>query len=366
MRGRSLFLQVFASILAGSLAAVAIGGVIARALMSGAFAAYLETLPAPMGRGMGRGMVLGGAEQAFLSSVNNAMLLAALVSVVVAGVIAVLLARRLARPLQRLRAGAEAVAAGELTHRVRIEGPAEVRDLGGAFNEMASSLEEAETLRRRLVADVAHELRNPVAALKAQTEGIAEGVLTADAARIASLSEDVEHLSRLIDDLQELTAAEGGGLAYEMADVDLVALARREASRAEGLAVPGVEVVAEAPGAAVTVLGDERRLSQVVRNLVANAVRHTAQGTIALSVRASGDRALFSVDDTGEGIPDEALPYIFERFYRADEARTRHTGGSGIGLAVARAVIHDHGGEVFAANRPEGGASVGFDLPLKG
>ncbi|MDO8964827.1 MAG: HAMP domain-containing sensor histidine kinase [Coriobacteriia bacterium] len=362
-RSSSLLMRVFLAIVGASLVSVLSAGLIARALWTRAFEALVAGMPQPMaGRGLGRGMMLTNAQVTFLDSMNTGMLVAALAAVVIAAVVALLLARYIARPLTQLRGAASALAAGDLEHRVEVRGPAEVEDLGRAFNDMAVSLEEAEALRRRLVADVAHELRNPVAALRAQAEGIADGVLEADDARLASLVEDVEHLSRLITDLQELSAAEAGGLRYDMVPFDLCDLAAREAARAAANAAPGVVVSAE-PGAAVTVVADELRISQVLRNILSNAVRHTPAGSVTVTCVVEGGGAVLRVTDTGEGIPEADLPYVFERFYRADSARARDTGGYGIGLAVARRIIEDHGGHVFAESASGAGATVGFTLP---
>ncbi len=248
---------------------------------------------------------------------------------------------------------------------MQLDGPGEVVDLAEAFNDMADSLSEAETLRRRLVADVAHELRTPIASLRAQTEAIAEGVLELDDERARSLVEDATQLSVLVNDLQELSVAEAGKLRYDMTELDLVELARRETQRAEPLLADDVRISVQ--GRAEPVSADEMRLGQVVRNLISNAGRHTEHGEISIVVSDSstdgGPVVRFEVRDTGEGIPADDLPYVFERFYRADTSRTAGTGGAGIGLAIARRIIEDHGGTVFASSEPGVLTVVGFELP---
>jgi len=363
---RPLLLQAFFAMLVVALLTVGLSGLITRALFDSAFNSYLETLPAPMGgRGMGAGrqMMLGGAEQTFLSTVDRGILLGAAIGILLAAIAALAVAYYLTRPIGRLTTAARSLAAGDLTHRVDVGGPGEVASLGEAFNEMADSLAESEELRRRLVADVAHELRNPIASLRAQAEGIAEGVLPADEARLASLADDTRYLSRLVGDLQELSAAEAGQLRYEMQKLDLSALACAEVDRARAQEHPGVDLRCESTGPLV-VEGDEGRLGQVMRNLLANALRHTETGGITVVCAAAAGTARVEVRDTGDGIPEADLPYIFERFYRADTARARDTGGSGIGLAVSRRIVEDHAGSVFASNGERGGAVVGFDLPL--
>ncbi|HEX9094061.1 MAG TPA: ATP-binding protein [Coriobacteriia bacterium] len=365
---RPLILQAFAAMLLVALVTVGLAGLITRSAFSSALQGYLATLPAPMGGGMGAGrqMMLGGAERAFLTAVDRGIVVGAVIGVALAAIAAFFAAYYLAHPLGRLTAAARTLADGDLSHRVHVGGPDEVQRLGEAFNEMADSLAESEGLRRRMVADVAHELRNPVASLRAQAEGIAEGVLPADADRLTSLADDTRHLSRLVGDLQELSVAEAGQLRYEMQRLDLGALACAEAERAKARAHEGVLLRCDMPDGELTVDADEGRVGQVMRNLLDNALRHTEQGTVTVVCAQEDAWARVEVRDTGEGIPAADLPYVFERFYRADGARARDTGGSGIGLAVSRRIVADHHGEVFVRNAEDGGAVVGFRLPLRG
>lgn len=367
MRRWSLGLQVFLSVLLVALGSVLAVGLIARDALSTAFDAYLASLPTPLGamagrQHMGRAM-LGAAETSFVASVDRSVFIGGAVAIVVAAVVALVLARYLARPIRKLEGAAEEFAGGDLTHRVKAAGPVEVARLGDAFNRMADSLEQAEELRRRMVADVSHELRNPLAAARAQAEGMAEGVLPVDRARLESLSDDLRHLSALVEDLQELSMADAGRLRYEFAPMDLGKLALDEATRARAYAPSTVTITTDIEEAEVS--GDELRLSQVVRNLLSNAVRHTPSGVIAVTVHQTEDgSAELRVEDSGQGIPDDDLPHVFERFYRADAARAADTGGAGLGLAIAQHIVGDHSGTTFAENNPLGGATVGFRLPV--
>lgn len=366
MKRFTLRFQVFLSIVAVSLGTALTVGLFARTALSRAFDSYLATLPSRSGmpgRGMGR-MMLGAAEQTFIASVDKSVYIAALVAVVAATLIAILLAAYLVRPLRQLESAAEELAGGELSHRVDVGGSLEVAALGEAFNSMADSLEGAEQLRRRLVADVAHELRNPLAAARAQAEGIVDGVLEPDTSRLESLLDDIRHLSALIDELQELAVAEAGGLTYEMAATDVVALAQREADRAASLLAPGVEMRVMAPQSPLEVIADERRLAQVLRNFLTNAARHTAAGSVSVEVESRADAVEVRVTDTGEGISTHDLEHVFERFYRADAARAANTGGAGLGLAISRSIVQDHGGEVFARSELGKGTTMGFTIPL--
>lgn len=367
MKRASLMVQVFLSILAVSLAAVLATGFIARGALERAFERYLTGGSTHMGpgSGIGRRMMLGGAEQTFLAGVDQGIVISVAVAVVLAALGAWLLARYLVRPLLGLTAASRALAGGDLTHRVDEEGPHEVAELATAFNDMADSLEESEQLRQRMVSDVAHELRNPIAALRAQIEGIADGVLTADERQIGSLVEDIGTLSRLVDDLQELSVAEAGRLRYEWSTFDLEALVRTEADRAAHVAQPGVLLRVASPQGPVLVEGDEFRIGQVVRNLLSNALRHTTAGTIEARLTPAGEsRIRVSVVDTGAGIAGVDLPHIWERFYRADTARAHETGGTGLGLAISRRIVEDHGGTVFAVSTVGQGSEIGFELPL--
>lgn len=366
MRHISLRAQVFLSILSVALLTAVGVGYAAHAALAAAFDRYLASLPQgmPMHRMPGRGrMMLGAAEQAFLASVDASVLLTTGIAVLAAAVVALALAEYLARPLRELEAAAGRLAEGDLAHRVDVKGSEEIVALGDAFNSMAGSLERAEELRRRMTADVAHELRNPLAAARAQAEALADGIVPAEPERVASIVEDLQHLSSLIDDLQELAVAEAGGLRYEMHPVDLGKVACSEAERARALLAEGVVLSTEC-AEGVLVNADERRLAQVMRNLLSNAARHTREGSITVTVARNGDEAVATVADTGEGMRPEDAASVFERFYRADSARAADTGGSGLGLAIARAIVRDHGGDVFVDSELGRGTRIGFRLPL--
>lgn len=362
-RSASIFWRVFLGVLSVALGAVLTVGVLTRTITRIAFERFTATLPATMGMGSGRHMMLGAAETTFLASVNRSVLVGGAIAIALAVAAAWVIARSLARPIRRLEDAALALADGDLTSRVEPGGPEEIATLGEAFNRMADSLSRAEELRRRLVADVAHELRNPIAAARAQAEGMAEGILTASPERIRSVVEDMEHLTALVDDLQTLAIAEAGRANYDMRELDLADVVNREAERASAIVSPGVGVSATGVDAEVSVVGDERRISEVLRNLLGNAARHTATGSITARLETDADSVRVSIVDTGEGIPDADLANVFERFYRADGARAASTGGAGLGLAIARRIIEDHGGSVFAEHTPGGGATVGFTLP---
>lgn len=366
MRRAGIAWQVFVSILAVALVSILATGVVARRTLSAAFSTYLNAAETHIASGMGRGMgqlFLGAAEQTFLRGVDRGIVISALIAVAFAAIAASLLARYLTSPLRALTVGARAVATGDLEHRVAVAGPGELEELAEAFNDMAGSLQRSESLRRRLVSDVAHELRNPIAALRAQAEAVAEGVLPMDEERMSSMVEDLAHLSRLVGELQELSGAESGSLRYDRERFDICELVQREADRAGLLTGGSVTVSAACAGHPVWVDADGFRIAQVLRNLFENAARHTLAGSITASVEVFEGWVRVSVTDTGEGIPASDLPYIFERFYRADTARAAATGGTGLGLAISRRIVEDHGGQVFATSTVGVGSIIGFTLP---
>lgn len=359
--------QLFLALLGVAFSTALVVGLFARGALSRAFEEYVGALPQGMGGGrmMGRRM-LGAAEQAFVARVDASVLFAAAIAMVIAAVVALVLAAYLSRPIRRLEHAAAGLAAGDLAQRVVAEGPAEVAAVGEAFNSMADSLETAEELRRRMVADVAHELRNPLAAARAQAEGMLDGIIATEPRRLESVVEDLAHLSALVDDLRELATADAGGLSYDRKPLDLAALVEAEAGRAEPLMGDGVTLIVSVGPGEHRVVGDERRLAQVVRNLLTNAARHTSEGSVSVSVEADGDRVSVSVADTGEGIAAEDLPHVFERFYRADSARAADTGGAGLGLAISRAIVRDHGGEMQVTSDRVDGTTLSFTLPAEG
>lgn len=245
--------------------------------------------------------------------------------------------RRVFRPVEALTAGARALAGGRLDTRVAVRGDDEVAELGRAFNSMAEALERNERARRSMVSDVAHELRTPLTSIRVQIEAVQDEVIAPDAKWIASIEEDVAALSHLVDDLQQLSLGDAGVLRLELADVRVAEIVERATT---GFSAPGITISVDVPPD-LTVRADARRLVQVVRNLVTNALAF-ASSSIAISARGSEIR----VADDGPGVPPEHVDRIFDRFYRADPSRSRSTGGAGLGLAIARQLVELHGGTI--------------------
>ena len=302
----------------------------------------------------------------FLSTVNRMLIWAAVISAAVAVALGALLAASLARPIDRAVQAARRVAGGDYapctcdTSRTR-----EMGELTGAINSLAASLERQERLRRQMTGDVAHELRTPLATLQSHLEAMIDGVWPATPARLQGCHEEAVRLGALVGDLERLTVAEGEVSALQKAPVDLSDLLRRTVDQFEGQArQAGVTMTLH--GRPLVVRGNEDKLRQVFVNLLSNAVKYTpAGGTVRVRVYRREDLAAVEVTDTGIGIAEEDLPYIFERFYRADRSRSRATGGSGIGLAIARTLARAHGGDVTAESRLGHGSIFTVTLPAQ-
>jgi signal transduction histidine kinase len=293
--------------------------------------------------------------------------LAAILPVVV-GIAAFRSFQRFADPLARVMAAADAVAEGDLSVRVPEAGPGEFGKLSRSFNRMAAELERLEQQRRNLTADVAHELRNPLHVIQGNLEGILDGVYQPTPEQIEILLDETRQLARLVEDLRTLTQAEAGQLPLIYEEVDIAGLledARTSfASQAQAAGL-SLQVQVESQGPPLLVTGDAGRLQQVLGNLLDNALRHTpADGSICLSAAPWDDNVRIQVADTGEGIPPEDLPYVFDRFWRGDPARQRgHGAGSGLGLAIARQLVQANGGRISVESQPGNGTTFTIELP---
>jgi signal transduction histidine kinase len=321
----------------------------------GALLGTLYATPAPPGPRSGVPGLLG--------RVNRSLLLAALAGGAAGLLLSFALARRILRPVEALTAAARS---GDPDRRVEVPpGRDEIGELARAWNDLADRRATAERLRRNLVSDVAHELRSPLTNVRCQLEAIQDGLVRPEPAVIESLHEEALLLERLIDDLQDLALAEAGQLSLERRPLDVAeevghavqALAPRTAER--GLRVE-VDVPADLPRADA----DPRRVAQILRNLLGNAVTHTPPGgAVRVRARAAESGVEVTVEDTGPGIPPEHLPFLFERFYRADASRSRETGGAGLGLAIVKQLAAAHGGRVWVESEVGRGAVFGFWLP---
>ncbi len=309
------------------------------------------------------------SEQQLLASLAHAGWIAAGIAGGLALVLALLLSYRLLRPVGDLTRAAAKLASGDLSQRVVVRTKDEIGALGMAFNNMAASLEQANQARKAMTADIAHELRTPIAIQRAHLEALEDGVYPLTIENLQPVLEQTGSLTRLVEDLRTLALADAGELALERSPVDLPALVQRVVERFQPEAErQGIRLEVETAPQDQTLARlslDSGRIEQIVNNLLSNALRYTPEaGVVRVCVGRQGDWAEMRVADSGPGIPAEALPRLFERFYRADKARSREAGGSGLGLAIARQLALAHGGDLTAANRPEGGAEFILRLPV--
>jgi signal transduction histidine kinase len=302
-------------------------------------------------------------EMAYQSANVVSLSLALLASLAVAMAVNVYIARRIGRSVASIANAASDVAGGH--YEVRVPSPglgAEFDDLASGFNQMAGRLGTVERTRRRLLADLGHEMRTPVATLEAYLEALEDGVATLDAGTTELLRSQTRRLARLSEDIGTVSRTEEGQVRLDLRTrhPKLVVAAAVD-SVAEAFEARGVRLVTDIADGLPELSVDPERMGQVLANLLDNALRHTPAGGVvtvsATDFGRAGDVAL-SVADTGEGIPDEHLPHVFERFYRVDAARDRAHGGSGIGLAIAKALVEAHGGELTATSPGAGKGST--------
>jgi histidine kinase len=268
-----------------------------------------------------------------------------------------------------MKVASRRIAEGHFDERIRSEGEDELSQMAGSFNRMAEQLEQIENMRRRLIGDVAHELRTPLTAIKGSAEGLIDGVLPATVETFQQIHAESERLSRLVDDLQELSRVESGAIQLDVHPVDLTAAIQTVGGRMRHLFnEKRIALTLNLPGVPTLVSADEDRLIQVLTNLMGNALRYTPEGgKVTVTAAAEKAHALISIRDTGIGIPQDQVARIFERFYRVDKSRARPGGGSGIGLTIAMHLVEAHGGRIWAESPGENkGSAFLFTLPLAG
>jgi signal transduction histidine kinase len=303
----------------------------------------------------------------FVRSVWWQFLMAGAVAAFIALFLARLLARGMTQPLRDMAQAAQMMARGDYSQRVRVRSRDEVGQLAGTFNSMASEMEGLERLRRDLVANVSHELKTPLSALQAHLENLLDGVEQPNPQLLGVMLQQSERLSRLVDELLDLSRLESGDVPLELEQIRLGPLVDRVVGEIE-VARPDrrVKIRNQVPADLPAVEADRERIHQVLFNLLDNAHRFTPPGGVVIvrAVRDNGSCEV-TVQDTGPGIPEEHLPLVFERFYRVDPSRSRDDGGTGIGLAIARSVVEAHGGRIWAESGARG-STFRFVLPVDG
>ncbi|RIH93222.1 sensor histidine kinase [Meiothermus granaticius] len=302
----------------------------------------------------------------FRSRLQQGLLLGAVISALLGILLALVFARRLARPLEAVSKITNRLAQGDLTARIpEPRSQDETALLARNFNRMAASLEGLEQARKAMIADIAHELRTPLTVMQGRLEAIQDGVVPLEMLEIDRLHHQTQLLSRLVEDLRTLSLADTGKLTLLRRPLDLGEVLGAMSSFQAQAQSKGIALETPLPSRPLWVNADPDRMVQVISNLLTNALTHTPPGgTIRLSAGLEGNEAVLKVQDSGPGIPPEALNKIFDRFYRAEGSRSRATGGSGLGLAIVKALVELHGGRVNAFNPASGGAEFQVRLPL--
>jgi signal transduction histidine kinase len=353
----SRLLVAFLVVVAAALGTV---GVAVLLIGPGYFADAMGHMPGdPMGEAMGEATLA-----AFTDAMRQALLAATVIAVITATVVSLAVAARIARPITALAHASRRVAGGHYAERVPSDEPGELGELATSFNEMAGSLEATERRRLQLVGDVAHELRTPLTTLDGYLEGLEDGVIEPSAQTWQLLRSETSRLTRMVNDLSELWRAEARQLPLRIDVVDVSAVAR-EVGESLGRQAQQRGITLDLPQTQALALADRDRVAQIVSNYLSNALRHAPDGSrIVVSARRHGDTARISVTDEGPGLAEDQLEAVFERFYRVDAARSRASGGSGIGLAIVRALAEAMNGGAWAESDGAGrGSTFVVELP---
>lgn len=296
----------------------------------------------------------------------HALWLVGVLAALMAAAVAYGLARLFLAPVRRMTRAAAQLAAGDYSTRVRVSTTDEIGALAEDFNRLAVALDKTERMRRAFMADVSHELRTPLAVLQGELEALEDGVRPLTPESIRSLQAETRLLSKLVDDLYDLSLADAGALSYRKTVVEVGALLRSvlDAAR-DRLAQRGLRLSEQLAPVELPVFADEGRLRQLFGNLVENSLRYTdGGGEVQVSARVEGAQLRVDVDDSPPGVEAERLPRLFERFYRVEASRNRASGGAGLGLAICRNIVEAHGGQIAASASPLGGLRMTVHLPL--
>ena len=313
--------------------------------------------------------VSSGAEKRFADAQARTAWVVGGAAVLLAAAVAFWVSRRLLRPVRRVADATHRLAAGDYGARVPEQAvDDEVGRLAHDFNQLAITLQRNEAMRREFMADVSHELRTPLGVLHGELEALEDGVRPLDAAALRSLKSEVVTLHKLVDDLYQLSLADVGALSYRKAELDLREIIQDTASAfGERLRSSGLVLQMALPAGALPAFGDPRRLRQLFTNLLENSCRYTdAGGVLRLQARREGRQMRIDLHDSAPGVPDEHLPRLFERFFRAEASRSRRSGGAGLGLSICQRIVEAHEGRIEARPSPLGGLWLRVELPAFG
>lgn len=322
-----------------------------------------------MGMGQGQGQGFGKTLfENFRASMFESLFYAVAASVLAALLVSLFLSRRIVAPLRNLTDASQRLTDGHYDERVQVNGTDEIAQLAARFNQMAAQLEQVESMRRQLIGDVTHELRTPLTSIKGYMEGLVDGVLPSIPETFNQIHHEADRLSRLVDDLQELSRVEAKAYSLDFRSVAVSNLVQTTIKRLSPQATAKrIRLRSSLPADLPHIQADEDRITQVLVNLVANAIQYTPEdGDVTISAACHEDEIYISVKDTGIGIPPEHLANLFTRFYRVDKSRSRNAGGgSGIGLTIAKHLVEAHGGRMWAQSAGEGqGSTFSFSLKI--
>lgn len=314
--------------------------------------------------------MMGMPEREFLTSVHQTLIWVGIAILMIGLLVSYFLAKSITVPLRKLAIAVEQIEKGNIGHKVKVETKDEVGHLAIAFNRMTATLEANTRLRQRLLADIAHELRAPLAVIQGHLEGMLDEVVDLSKSEIASLYEETTYLSRLIKDLRDLSLAEAGQLKLNKTNTNINQIICRAIQMLKPLADEKEIAIEHSLQDIPDIMADAGRINQIIYNLLTNALRYTpTKGIIktSTSIVKEGRKKLLKieVEDSGQGINPEDLPYIFNHFYRADQSRDRKSGGSGIGLAIVKQLVEIHGGYVEVESEVGKGSIFYIYLPVK-
>lgn len=375
MHRLNIFWKMFLALLSGTIISLITLLVAFRLTLPFAFTRHFNEMRSMMGGGMGMSgrLIANQLFSVFNLTIREALFVALPIVFLIALVASWLIGRQITSPLRRLFAAAQNIAQGKYNERVPLsenlaeEEMDDLQRLAAGFNQMASSLEQTETLRRQLIADISHELRTPLTTIKGSMEGLIDGVLPANNETYSDIQHEATRLQRLVDDLQELSRIEGGAFNLEREPVSLYELSQRLSKRlSASFETKDVRLENTIDPSLALVDADPDRLEQILLNLVNNALQHTPpEGWVRLEAEIQNHTAVIKVKDNGEGISPEHLPHVFTRFYRVDKSRSRQAGGSGVGLTITQYLVEAHGGHIQAESPGPGkGSTFTFTLPL--
>ncbi len=365
--GTKLFLANLVVILIG----VVILAITIQITVPAAFNRHMGMMSQSMGNGMGQGQGQSAGRtlfENFRASMFESLGYAVMASVFAALLVSWFLSRRIVAPIRNLTNATQHIAEGHYDERVEVNGADEIAQLAARFNQMATQLEQVESMRRQLIGDVTHELRTPLTSIKGYMEGLVDGVLPSTPETFNQIHLEAGRLSRLVDDLQELSRVESKAYSLDIRSFAVSNLVQTTIKRLLPQATAKrINLHSSLPADLPPLQADEDRVTQVLVNLVANAIQYTPEGgDVTVTAARHANEVHISVADTGVGIPAEHLANLFTRFYRVDKSRSRNAGGgSGIGLTIAKHLVEAHGGRIWAESKGDGlGSTFTFSLKI--